>query len=305
MKLQEKSCFMLQLFWLICAVKVKADVLTAHVGEDTVLPCIHSMANFIVVTWKGSFLNQSSCFQSYNGSITKGNCNNRIQLDINKNKISLRIRNCMVLDEGNYTCEIVNKTGTYIDTVALQVLAKPFVEIKTNENGYPECRAIGGNPAANISWSPEPTHKVVTWSNPEQNGTTTVISLYNSSNIINVTCTVSHPTFTNPMKKELLQSTPSTLGTNILTLTLGVVTAGLLFMLLVGILFWKRSNLRTCFCMKKNSPARQENPVFSHEYEEEVEPYASFTEKVNTIYSYSRDPTEYKGAQHTGERTYR
>ncbi|CAN2391325.1 hypothetical protein PRIEUP_LOCUS1364, partial [Pristimantis euphronides] len=289
MKTREKTHFTFQLFLLVCVAKIKSDTSSVHVGDDTVLHCIHSIENFTMVTWTVDFLNQSSCFLSTIGNGTTANCSHRIHMAIHKNETSLRIQNSTVLDEGKYTCQIVNILGTFLHTVWLHVLVAPFVSINYDENGHPECRAIGGKPAANILWSPE-SYKVKTLSNTERNGTTTVISLYNTSNVPEVTCIVSHPSFTNPIERHLSRLALGA-GANNLILILSVI---ILLLLLLGlILFWKRSNLRTFFSAKK-SPATQENPVVIME---EVEPYASFTEKVNSIYNTTYDLAEYKGAQ--------
>ncbi|KAG9466249.1 cell surface glycoprotein CD200 receptor 1-A-like [Eleutherodactylus coqui] len=290
MKSQEKAFFTFLLFLLVCLVKVKSDVLTVHVGDDAVLHCSHSIEHFALLTWKVNFLNQSSCFMSTSNLGTQANCSSRMQLVIDKNQTSLRINNSMVLDDGNYTCEIAKRSGTFDYMITLQILAKPFVSIKIDGNGYPECRAIGGKPAAKISWTPE-SYKVKTWNNAEQNGTTTVISSYNTSNGPEVTCIVSHPTLANPLERRLSSLALSS-GANNVTLILGVI---IVLVLLLGlILVWRRANLRTCLGVKKDRPATRENPVVVME---EVEPYASFTVKVNTIYNSTYDLAEYKGAQ--------
>lgn len=276
------------------------DVSTVLVGSDTLLHCLHSIENFTIVTWKGSFLTQSPCYISTIGNRSDRTCHYRMHMNIEKNITSLRIQNITALDEGNYTCEIVNQTGTYPYTVALQVLAEPFVLIKIDENGHPECQAVGGKPAANILWTPESPYDVKTWNITEQNGTTTVISSYNTSNISEVTCIVSHPIFTMSIERHLERFALGSAGNDLIPI-LGVVIVIVLFMLLLGIVvFWKRSDLRTCFRVKKDGTVTPENPVF-----EEVEPYASFTQKVNTIYDFTRDPEENKGAQQTGLKTYR
>ncbi|XP_044143575.1 cell surface glycoprotein CD200 receptor 1-B-like [Bufo gargarizans] len=287
MKFYQKTCFAFQLFLFVSATKVKSDVLTVHLGEVAVLHCVHSTENFSIVTWTMDFHNKSSCYLSTMGNATEESCNGRMHLDIDNNKTSLRIHSSTVFDEGNYTCQIVNKSGTFLYTVALQVLVKPFLSMKTDENGNPECRAVGGKPAANISWTPESTDDVKTRSNRELNGTTTVISSYNTSNK-DVTCIVSHPTFTSPMERRLSKLTLGAGGNNLI-LILCIITV--LVLLLGLILFSKRSNLRTCLNMKHDSSAARENPVVMVE---EVEPYASFTETVNTIYSSTYDLAEYK-----------
>ncbi|KAG8546310.1 hypothetical protein GDO81_019255 [Engystomops pustulosus] len=125
MKFWEKTCCIFQLFLGVFVAKVKSDVST--VGSATTLHCNHSIVNFTMVTWRVKLSNQSSCFLSTRGNGNERNCSHRIDLDLDKERTSLRIHNIVVLDEGNYTCEIVNRTGTFRDTVSLQVLAQPYV----------------------------------------------------------------------------------------------------------------------------------------------------------------------------------
>ncbi|XP_073526953.1 cell surface glycoprotein CD200 receptor 1-B-like [Phyllobates terribilis] len=289
---EDKTCFTLQLFLLIWVNEIKTDFLRVHAGDEAVLHCIHSIKNFTMITWKVHSLNQSYCYLSTIGHVSKGNCSGRMHLDVDKNQTTLRIPNSMAIDDGNYTCDIVNGSGTFFHSVVLQVLAEPFVTINVDENGHPECQAIGGNPAANISWTPESEDQVKTWRKTEVNGTTTVFSSYNTSNVTEVTCIASHPTFTNQIERRISGLVLGA-GPNHLILILSLI---LVFVLFLGILlWWQRSNIRTCLSMNRNSPTTQENPSTF----EEVEPYASFTEKVNTIYSTAGDFTEYKGTQQT------
>ncbi|XP_077155491.1 cell surface glycoprotein CD200 receptor 1-like isoform X2 [Ranitomeya variabilis] len=292
MKPQDTTRCTLQLILLVCVNEVKTDFLRVHVGDEAVLHCIHSIKNFTMITWKVHFLNQPYCYLSTIGHDPKGNCSSRMHLDVDKNQTSLRIPNSMAIDDGNYTCDIANGSGNFFHSIVLQVLAEPFVTINVDENGHQECHAIGGNPAANISWTPESEDKVETWNKIEINGTTTVFSSYNTSNITEVTCIVSHPTFPNPIQRRLSRLVLGA-GPNHLILSVSLI---LVFVLFLGILlFWQRSYIRTCLSVNTNSPTMQENPVMF----EEVEPYASFTEKVNTIYSTAGDFTEYKGTQQT------
>ncbi|XP_071989353.1 cell surface glycoprotein CD200 receptor 1-A-like isoform X2 [Engystomops pustulosus] len=200
MKFWEKTCCIFQLFLGVFVAKVKSDVST--VGSATTLHCNHSIVNFTMVTWRVKLPNQSSCFLSTRGNVIERNCSHRIQLDLDKERTSLRIHDIVLLDEGNYTCEIVNRTGTFRDTVSLQVL------VAEGHNIY---LILGGT---------------------------------------------------------------------------------IVFVLLLGIfLFWKRSNIRNCLSVKKDNPDTRENPDM---IVEEVEPYASFTETVNTIYDSIQDLPDYK-----------
>ncbi|CAH2219026.1 cell surface glyco CD200 receptor 1-A-like [Pelobates cultripes] len=74
-----------------------------------------------------------------------------------------------------------------------------------NRDGSPECRAVGGNPAADISWIPE-SDNVTTRRGMESDNTWTVISTYSEHGISGreVKCKVSHPAFTHPQIMSVL-----------------------------------------------------------------------------------------------------
>ncbi|KAM4044991.1 cell surface glycoprotein CD200 receptor 1-B-like [Anomaloglossus baeobatrachus] len=293
MRRQEQTRFTPWLFLLVCVNKVKTDFLRVRAGDEAVLHCNHSIMNFTMITWKVQFLHQPYCYLSAMENDNKTNCSREMHLDIDNNQMSLRVPDTMAIDDGNYTCEIVNTSGNFFYWNFLQVLVKPFVIIKMDENRHPECQAIGGNPAANISWTPEPRDAVKTWQKREDNGTTTVFSSYNTSNVTEFTCIVSHPTLTNPIERQLSTLALGAGPNNVIL----IVSLILVFALILGmLLLWQRSNIRICLSVNRNSPEAQQNSNTI----EEVEPYASFTEKVNTIYSTAGDVTEYKGTQQRG-----
>ncbi|XP_075118601.1 cell surface glycoprotein CD200 receptor 2-like [Leptodactylus fuscus] len=289
MKLREKNQLTLLLFLIVHVVKAKSDVSAVQVGRDAVLGCDLSIENFSLITWKVESPHQPSCYLSALRHDSRGNCSHRIHLTIDKNKTYLRIDNVAILDDGNYTCEVASRLGTFMSTVVLQVLAEPLVLLETDTNGHPVCRAIGGRPAANISWAPEPTSEVMTRINLEKNGTATVISSYNATDMTNVTCVVSHPSFERPVH---VRPAALTMGAGAGQLFLIVGLLSVLLLLLGIVLFWKRSNLRTCLSLKQKDGAAPEDPTSTDV--DDVEPYASFTVKVNSIYDVASDIADCK-----------
>ncbi|XP_018100896.2 cell surface glycoprotein CD200 receptor 1, partial [Xenopus laevis] len=167
-------------------------------GNTTVLRCLHDPKDsLIMVTWKVPLLYNSHCSLSLSWeNLTKNNCSERMRQE----NTSLRIENTAVTDQGNYSCEIVTALGTFLTSVLLEVLVQPSVTLELNKLGVPECRAHGGNPAANMWWTPEAVGSISTNTAMQPDRSWTVTSTYTvtSNNVTQVTCLVSHPTFVQP-----------------------------------------------------------------------------------------------------------
>ncbi|XP_073473429.1 cell surface glycoprotein CD200 receptor 1-B-like [Aquarana catesbeiana] len=181
-------------------------VVVGRKGNSTVLQCGEDPGgNITGVIWKIHHINNSSCLSSYSNLAKRGfliynNCSTRMTLT----NITLTIQNTQISDGGNYTCEASSMEGTFIYTTILQVLAQPSVSLDISSNGSLECRAIGGFPAAEISWNPHSDDINIT-KIKDLDDTWTVISTY-KSNGDNVTCLVSHPTFVNVWSQSIVLS---------------------------------------------------------------------------------------------------
>ncbi|KAM8976971.1 cell surface glycoprotein CD200 receptor 1-B-like [Pelodytes ibericus] len=170
-------------------------------GTTAILHCLPDpRITTIMITWKADLLYNPSCLMSIGDTSSYNNCTERA---IQK-PLTLEILNTHITDTGNYTCELVTSAGTFFKRVILHVLVSPSVSLGFDSGGFPECRAVGGNPAANISWIPE-SDNVTNRSEMDPNKTWTVISTYRASVIsgMEVTCIVSHPTFTHPETRSI------------------------------------------------------------------------------------------------------
>ncbi|KAM8976972.1 cell surface glycoprotein CD200 receptor 1-like [Pelodytes ibericus] len=186
-------------------------------GTTAILHCLpDSGKTTIMITWMADLLYDTSCLMSIGDTSSYSNCTERA---IHKN-LTLEILNTHITDTGNYTCELVTSTGAFFKSVILHVLVSPSVSLGTDSAGFPECRAVGGNPAAHISWIPE-SDNVTNSSEMDPNKTWTVISTYRASVISErkVTCIVSHPTFTQPETRSIKHITdaPSKEDTGLIT----------------------------------------------------------------------------------------
>ncbi|XP_068122314.1 cell surface glycoprotein CD200 receptor 1-A-like [Hyperolius riggenbachi] len=262
------------------------NVTTIHSGNNASLICEHDRGNhFLMSTWKISLPNRPMCYVTFAvDNQTFNNCSDRIHHDVGSKQINLTIVNVTISDEGHYSCEALNETGHSTYNFTLEVLVKPFVLVKPHGWRSAECRAIGGNPVAVIEWNSTSSHQKNTTNYIESNRTTTAISIFTAKqdNETQATCIVSHPMFSNPVIRHVTIPATVIAEANILWWVC-VPAAIIIVVALVTLLFWQRTNLRNLFENKKgDNSALTENPTVMVE---EVEPYASFTQKVNTIYN--------------------
>ncbi|XP_077335885.1 cell surface glycoprotein CD200 receptor 1-B-like [Lithobates pipiens] len=182
------------------------EIVVGRKGNSTVLQCGGDPGDHIIgVIWKIHHINNSSCLFSYANLVKRGhqiksNCSTRMTLT----NLTLTIQNTQISDGGNYACEKSYSKGTFFYTTILQVLAQPSVSLDRNSDGSLECRAIGGFPAAEISWIPHSDY-INTSEIKDLDDTWTSISTY-KSNGDNVTCLVSHPTFVNVWSQSIVLS---------------------------------------------------------------------------------------------------
>ncbi|XP_072278015.1 cell surface glycoprotein CD200 receptor 2-like [Pyxicephalus adspersus] len=230
-------------------------VVVGRRGTSTVLQCGgHGGDQLVGVIWKIHHNNNFSCLSSYAAQYKGGpkiftNCSRRITLT----NTSLTIHDTQISDGVKFTCEISGPKGTFIYTTILQVLAQPSVSLDVGSSGLPECKAIGGFPAAEISWIPH-GDEIITTKIKESDDTWTVISTYRVLGV-SVTCFVSHPTFSSPWNSSI-QTTSKIFGGWEFIFFIRVGLTLLLFMAL-GIIYWILKHVRTCSKLSANPSPQQ------------------------------------------------
>ncbi|XP_053311492.1 cell surface glycoprotein CD200 receptor 1-A-like [Spea bombifrons] len=273
----------LTLVIFICMTKsTKETSVSVNKGDFTVLKCPDKKGqSLIVLTWKIQTVDKLTCIISYSPDEDPfNNCSHTINVDPELG--SLHINNSQLSDEGLYTCDIATGYDTLSTSTTLQVLVPPSITLKLNSNGSLDCQAHDGNPAANIFWSPA-THNAETRKENQSNRMWTTISTYNVKNAseTNVTCVVSHPAFAQNRSISMSKTGE--------TFSVWVVVSVMIIVFVViisGFFILKhRSNIRDCIRKdKQNTDSIQECSTNAQDAEE-VEPYASYTHKVNTIYN--------------------
>ncbi|XP_071994967.1 cell surface glycoprotein CD200 receptor 1-like [Engystomops pustulosus] len=256
------------------------DAVRVRRGQSIVLPCDADPGDtLLLVTWKLHLYN-SSCIisdklEENNTKTSHSSCSTRMRI----HNTSLSISDADVTDGGHYRCEVVNDNDTVIRNISLQVLAPPSTYLRHNSDGSAECGATGGNPPAEISWIPH-SHDINTTVLGEPDRTWSVISTFRRGRVngTSVTCVVSHPTLLHPWREDITLR----VGRTYAEVIGSVVGVALIF--LIGLIIWKLSYLRRCFKSMMNANPKQRQ-TDCEENKQECEPYETFTQRENVIYS--------------------
>ncbi|XP_074157293.1 cell surface glycoprotein CD200 receptor 1-like isoform X2 [Sminthopsis crassicaudata] len=249
---------------------------TVSVQMDTcaVLSCLHCSAKeFVMITWTIFPGDKTSCIIAYkNYNITKEtNCSGtRINWKSGPERnFSLQIEPVTIHHEGYYQCDLVTPDGNFRSLYHLNVLVPPPVNLSEEENGTVVCKAAAGKPAAQISWVPK--GDCFTEEKIHDNRTVTVKSTCtrNSFNASNISCFISHLTGNRTL--YINHEVHSFQTSKYLFWILSVFP----LCIVVGLVFYKKSS----WCRKCPKPE-----ATSGTGEDEVEPYASYTEKSNPLY---------------------
>lgn len=248
---------------------------SVQMGRQVQLCCPFS-PQMILITWEIILKNQSSCKMSYHVAekeINGTNCTDiRITWPSTSDQSSeLQIDAVDTAHDGHYICEIAAAPGNFLHRYDLQVLVTPKVALTVKKNRTAICEAIAGKPAAQISWSPE--GECVTDSESYGNDTVTVRStcLWRQKDVSAVRCFVSHVTGDKTVTQGLSP------GGQTLELYVLYIITPILFLIIVGsIWFLKVSGFRKCKLKKSETTTVVE--------EDEMQPYASYTEKSNPLY---------------------
>lgn len=187
---------------------------------------------------------------------------------------NLQISAVALQHEGHYSCGIALPEGHFQNSYDLQVLVPPEVTHFPGENRTAVCEAIAGKPAAQISWTPD--GDCVTKNESHSNGTVTIRSTchWEQSNVSAVFCVVSHLTTGNHSLSIKLSGGG---GDQSLGSYIQYIIPPIIILIIIGcICLLKISGCRYCKLPKSGATPDVE--------EDEMQPYASYTEKSNPLY---------------------
>lgn len=244
--------------------------------------------NILYIIWTLNFKGKKLCkIQSNNKGHYNNTClDDKSLINNTEGQPVLHIPHISYSDVGSYTCECPYYGGAVRYLYHVSVIAPPNVTSWIEMSGDRRlvvCRADRGSPAANISWAF--TKNITNETVSESDG---LISVESSVEVSahedpkNLSCIVSHPYWDEPQVfVPGNRTSQSTTGQNhsVVYATVAVSVVVCLALLIWGIT--KLHNLRNC---QKSS-----SKTLSDEYVEEVEPYESYVQRVNSIYNSSRD----------------
>ncbi|CAK7310244.1 Cell surface glycoprotein CD200 receptor 1 [Vulpes lagopus] len=254
--------------------------LSVFVDTKAVLHCPNATLDAVVVTWAVTFRDQTFCSRDYrtdNNKTSEKTCTDeRISWDFRPDQnFALQINPVAITHEGYYKCEVVTPDGNFGHGHHLRVLVPPKVALSLGENGTTVCWAVAGSPAAQISWTP--TGDCHTVEERLGNDTVTVQSTchWEDRQVSEVSCFVSHVTGNKSLSIEMNPGYKLPLNWNILYIMLSVLI--LFIIIIIGcVLLFKICGCRKCKLGRKEATTVVE--------EDEMQPYASYTEKNNPLY---------------------
>ncbi|XP_035531859.1 cell surface glycoprotein CD200 receptor 1 isoform X2 [Morone saxatilis] len=274
---------------------------TFNLGSDADLTCSDKTLNeTIYVIWKID-LKYKDCKISFsNDGRSIDSCNDGKSLqNTSSDKSYLHIPNFSNDDVGIYKCEIAYRGGGETYKIDVSITVPPTISawLERKDNMVVAvCKAERGKPAASITWSHMENltageHVI------DSNGFFTVESrqeLPEGMNPENLSCVIRHPYWREekilvPEHGKGAEWIAQQKGFNLwgYGLWLPILIVVVIFVLLIGLLcYFAQKKLMLRQCQQSNTSPSKSPPV---EDVEEVEPYASYVQRVNSIYNSSAD----------------
>ncbi|XP_077473593.1 cell surface glycoprotein CD200 receptor 1 [Stigmatopora argus] len=265
---------------LLCQVWTQDSVLELffNKGSKVDLNCSHT-TKLVYVIWKIKLEGQEECCVgiSLNNGYQSNTCQVGMTLkNASESRYYLSIPEFSERYVGLYKSEMAFDGGMHTCNISVSITVPPRISswLETREDGtLAVCKAEGGKPAANVTW------RHVCNSSPAE---TTFASSYVESHLKlqendgNVTCVVKHPFWSEekilvPVRKTGLSSTIVYILPVICVLA--VLATFLLFI-------YKRHMLRRCVLSNHSTSKTEQTETI-----EEVEPYACYIQRVNSIYN--------------------
>ncbi|XP_043986905.1 cell surface glycoprotein CD200 receptor 1 isoform X2 [Gambusia affinis] len=250
-----------------------------NLGSDARLICSNRTQNkSIFVIWNIELKHKTCKISFSNEGQNINSCNDGKSIQISNDQSFLHIPNFSASDVGAYSCESTYTGGNEDYRITVGVTAPPAVSTWLERRGnkiVAVCRAERGIPAANISWSVIGNHSVTQQNDPD--GFVTVESQLEIPEDIdqeNLTCIVWHQFW--EQEKTFI---PRFRGHPILYF---IPIFGIIFILVAGFFIYALKKvilLRQCQQTDTSSKSPPTEDV------EEVEPYASYVQRVNSIYN--------------------
>ncbi|CAJ1079551.1 cell surface glycoprotein CD200 receptor 1-A-like isoform X2 [Xyrichtys novacula] len=261
--------------------------LSVNLGTDVNLTCSNkTWDETLFVTWN-IFKNKAKnpCMISFiPGGKRVDSCKDGKSLrNTSLSQSYLHIPNFSKDDVGDYNCHSPYKGGSVDVVINLNVTVPPKLLIWLERKGnwsVVVCKAERGNPAANISWSPVGNSSFD--KTLDSQGLYTVESrlvLPKGADANNLSCVIKHPC----LEEELFLQDGKKGEVPWLIILFVVIIS----ILLVGCLFVAQKQLGILRRCQRSDSDLSTSKSQTTEDVEEVEPYASYIQRVNSIYNSS------------------
>ncbi|XP_078118199.1 cell surface glycoprotein CD200 receptor 1-A isoform X3 [Sander vitreus] len=258
-----------------------------NLGSEVNLTCSNKTWNeMMFVTWTITLKNKHCSIGYSNEGRSDDLCKDGKSLRNTSSAQSyLHIPNFSNNDVGVYNCESVYTGGNDNYLIHVDIKVDPrisaWLEFKDNKM-VAVCKAERGKPAANISWSHTGYSSSV---EPGLDGFFTVesrLELLEGMDKENLSCSIRHPYWKG---EEILR--PKNLLKKGNNPWLCILIVAVIIVLLAGFLLFAHKKLITLRRCQRTETSPSKSPPT--EDVEEVEPYASYVQRVNSIYCSSAD----------------
>ncbi|XP_078142402.1 cell surface glycoprotein CD200 receptor 1-A isoform X2 [Centroberyx gerrardi] len=263
-------------------------------GSDVKLTCVNkTWSEMIYTLWKIKLKSKDCNIGSSNSGKNHNLCNNDMALhNTSSGESYLLIPKVSSSEEGVYNCESVYTGGRYSVTFNVSVTVHPEISSWLEWNGNRRvavCLAARGKPAASVEWrnvgnsSSVPTEKI----RRDPDGSYTVesrLDLPEGLDPGNLTCAVRYAYWRK--ERTMIPGLKPAAPVPWVPLLISVI---IIIVILPGLLYFARKKLIIIRNCRRSDTLPSESKSPPAEDVEEVEPYASYIQRVNSIYNSSAD----------------
>ncbi|XP_061548403.1 cell surface glycoprotein CD200 receptor 1-A [Phycodurus eques] len=275
---------------LLCRAWTQDSViyLSFNAGSEVKLNCSSaSWRKLMYIIWNVDLVGQKQCKVGSSSQIAGGGldtCGDGKSLrNASEACYYLHIPDFSERDVGLYKCEMAFVGGTRTCNISVSITVPPrissWLESRDDNSTVAVCKAEGGKPAANVTWRHAGNSSSVEtqWRSGGLFSVESRLKLpEGTKNAENVTCVIKHPFW----RAERMLVPKHGKGFPYTTVFILIVFAVLMVLAALFFIYQKQIMLRRC-------PLADCSPTVSEPTEdvEEVEPYASYVQRVNSIYN--------------------
>ncbi|XP_073702494.1 cell surface glycoprotein CD200 receptor 1-A [Garra rufa] len=228
-----------------------------------------------------------------------GTCKDGKRLFNTSDGVSLFIPNISIEDEGFYSCDASYKGGSYMVNVSVSVIQLSTKQDRKNSQRIAVCQATYKKTAPTLHWEPALNYcsNISSFNNGMYVMMESRVCLSDKVNISELTCVATYTSESGSVqqKSTLHFTTGSTESKSSFQSEVIAILVAFVCLILVSLgvyflcrKFYDISALKSFCCKSKISTPAEDKPPQPADVEE-VEPYASYIQRVNSIYNSSAE----------------